>query len=1522
MSRRETRDRACKKTSKDSGIDSGSEAPRHILPNKVKVNKKSESLSQGEPSYTPTFDVSDCLGALSSSCVPLSTRSDSHKMVEEQDFDNALSVHEDDLSNTNPRLGDDDSHESAGAVRGDNQTLDDMLARRLMSVFDSMARMRPTALSRPASSLASKDAELNRQINAMAPHKEGVDIAKYIKKLEDDFTDIECPRARFKTVLIQKLQSETAADYIASINRSDFTYSELKTALISSLGSSKLSLGIKLTDFASEYRSIDSLKAYAKAKALVDSIDMATDSKADLLLFIASSIFRASRSYHQRSTMDARELKSFKDLSDIAGSLKASESDRTFIRHSSNPNKPTYPCGVCKKYGHRTTDCRYRNVPSYDVPSSNPVPSKPHSIVCFTCNVPGHKSPDCPTKKGGTDNKSDNKPNVKRGTRTYNTNWIAGQNGSPHVEGKVNGMPCRIVPDTGAEITIVPAAFVLEDQLLDDCVNVRGWNCEPKLLPTAKVNLEFGGKSFTSVVAVADENDRCNRVLFSVPMDGDMASRLLLDAASNASSEAEGAGLPGDTPGVQTSAEAGAGSVTIPREACKTSQGSSDNQRSMNVSVVTRSASKRRRVRKHAKHNVDTSTDPFQLECERLADIDLGIVQSAAEVDESVASVAGLDPSGSGLGDGSEASTEVGLNGQIPPTSSVSAVVDQPVKSSGGSSGRDVNISQSIAQECSDNEQRLSDCSDSVSIGIPMCVDDPNAVSLNREVESDDSLTSVRMLASKKLNGYSYNDNGVLIHTVTDDLSNAHARIVLPVSKRQGALVLAHDKTAHVGVRGMRKLLSSRFVWPGVHGDIVKFVKSCDTCLRINASGNKKAMMIQRPILTQPFESVAVDLVGPLPKGKRGSKYVFTYICLSSRWPEAMPMRTASAQEAAQCFVQIIARTGIPLKVLSDRGTIFLSKLMENLCALMGIDTIHTSPYRPQSNGVVERLHGTLKPMLAKAVDNGIDWVDFLPMALFAIRQVPNRDLGFSPHFLVYGREVMGPLDLLYTSFSDSSSPRVDVEDWLVKLQDQLSLAHDLASAREAVARDKRSISYNSGASKRVLKVGDKVLMRIPGLHSSLHASWEGPYSVIDKVSPVTFRVSKGPGHAIKLAHINNLKTYCDRPVNVCAVTLVAEDRGIDPTLLNPSPLLSPDKCNGYNAKQLQSILDVVSDSFSECPGLCTKAVCSITLSEHASPVSQQGRNIPVGMEQAVKTELAKLQDCGIIVKSDALWSSPLVPVKKKDGGVRICVDFRQLNSVTPLIRYWLPSLDEILRKIGQSSCLSTLDLTSGFHQIAMDGNSSDLTTFVCPLGKYKYARMPFGLKNAPAVFQAAVESVLAPVSDVSCNYIDDVVIFSDSWNKHLLDLKRVIDCLSHAGFTLKLKKCCFGRKYLTYLGHTIGGGGLSIPKCRVDSLLAFKHPVTKKDMRSFLGAMSYYRKFIPGFGQHSALLTPSVSLRAPYRVAWTEDMEHAFGELRRLLADSVVLCVPSDHEDLVMYTDASGIGIGACLHFRSSVVS
>ncbi len=171
------------------------------------------------------------------------------------------------------------------------------------------------------------------------------------------------------------------------------------------------------------------------------------------------------------------------------------------------------------------------------------------------------------------------------------------------------------------------------------------------------------------------------------------------------------------------------------------------------------------------------------------------------------------------------------------------------------------------------------------------------------------------------------------------------------------------------------------------------------------------------------------------------------------------------------------------------------------------------------------------------------------------------------------------------------------------------------------------------------------------------------------------------------------------------------------------------------------------------------------------------------------------------------------------------------------------------------------------------------------------------------------------PVSSKCCNYVDDVVVFSESWVQHLNDLKSVIECLGDAGFKIKMKKCTFGRKYLTYLGHRIGGGGVSIPECRVQALSAFVKPRTKRDMRAFLGSMSYYRRFIKGFGSLSSHLTPAVSLRAPRQVEWTRRMESAYGELKQSLCDHVMLCIPSSSDDLRLYTDASGDGIGACLH-------
>lgn len=151
--------------------------------------------------------------------------------------------------------------------------------------------------------------------------------------------------------------------------------------------------------------------------------------------------------------------------------------------------------------------------------------------------------------------------------------------------------------------------------------------------------------------------------------------------------------------------------------------------------------------------------------------------------------------------------------------------------------------------------------------------------SLIQEVMEDSTLASIRELADHNMNGYSWLNSGVLVHTSLDEFYNERVRIVLPLSKRVKALQLAHDNTAHTSIRGMRRLLNSRFVWPGIHGDIVKIVKSCDVCLRINQSGNKKALMVERSILTVPFESVAIDLVGPLLQRETRCQ-VYADLCL------------------------------------------------------------------------------------------------------------------------------------------------------------------------------------------------------------------------------------------------------------------------------------------------------------------------------------------------------------------------------------------------------------------------------------------------------------------------------------------------------------------------------------------------------------------------------------------------------------------------------------------------------------------
>ena len=196
--------------------------------------------------------------------------------------------------------------------------------------------------------------------------------------------------------------------------------------------------------------------------------------------------------------------------------------------------------------------------------------------------------------------------------------------------------------------------------------------------------------------------------------------------------------------------------------------------------------------------------------------------------------------------------------------------------------------------------------------------------------------------------------------------------------------------------------------------------------------------MVARSALTQPFESVAFDLVGPLPKGKGGHRFILTYICLATKWPEAVHVRNVSSGTVGQAMVYIFCRTAIPCQLLTDQGSQFLGGLVRQLCKVLGVVQVNTTAYHPQANGALERLHGTLESILTKAKDQGLDRVNHLPLAMAALRRMPNRDTGFSQPELIFGENTKGPLEIVYEGWRKERKECIGVCSWVEKLCDRL----------------------------------------------------------------------------------------------------------------------------------------------------------------------------------------------------------------------------------------------------------------------------------------------------------------------------------------------------------------------------------------------------------------------------------------------------------------------------------------------------
>ena len=343
-----------------------------------------------------------------------------------------------------------------------------------------------------------------------------------------------------------------------------------------------------------------------------------------------------------------------------------------------------------------------------------------------------------------------------------------------------------------------------------------------------------------------------------------------------------------------------------------------------------------------------------------------------------------------------------------------------------------------------------------------------------------------------------------------------------------------------------------------------------------------------------------------------------------------------------------------------------------------------------------------------------------------------------------------------------------------------------------------------------------------------------------------------------------------------------------------------------------------------EFPTVTCKKLGRTSAAEHklhveaVQPIRQQAYQVPVARREVLKKELDRMLELEVIRPSTSPWASPVVMVDKKDGGTRLCVDYRKVNQVTKFDAYPMPRveevLEEVLEEVGPAEFITTLDLAQGYWQVPMAAESQEITAFTTPYGLYEFTVMPFGLHNAPATFQRMMNEVLRDCRGFSRAYIDDIAVYSQTWQEHLSHLRSVLTCLQLAGLTLKLPKCQFALKKVHYLGYLIGGGCIEPDPGKIEAVSNFKQPATKSEVRAFHGLASYYRKFVPNFAIIAAPLTDLLKKGQPEKIEWSVECEQAFKKLKYILTTEPVLKAPDYSVPFVVQTDASDCGIGAVL--------
>lgn len=305
-------------------------------------------------------------------------------------------------------------------------------------------------------------------------------------------------------------------------------------------------------------------------------------------------------------------------------------------------------------------------------------------------------------------------------------------------------------------------------------------------------------------------------------------------------------------------------------------------------------------------------------------------------------------------------------------------------------------------------------------------------------------------------------------------------------------------------------------------------------------------------------------------------------------------------------------------------------------------------------------------------------------------------------------------------------------------------------------------------------------------------------------------------------------------------------------------------------------------------------------------------RPLPPAIRQSVKDEVEALLKKGFIRQSSSPFAAPIVMVKQK-GKFRMCIDFRKLNAITKTRIFPVPNVKATIERLQGKKIFGTLDLRSGYHQMKLDEKCSEMTAFTTPDGHFEWLRMPFGLKNAPAVFQAEMSKILTGLIGNACElFFDDIAIYGSDEEEFLRNLRSVFERLRRSRLRLRADKCHLGCKHIHYLGHIVDGNGITLSESRKEAIGNLAVPKTTKQVRSLIGLANYVRGFVKDFSTLVRPLTRLCSDKVTFN--WTTDCQHAFDLLKSAIRSAPMLNHLDYSKPIYLRTDASDIGLGGVL--------